>query len=126
MDHKNLEYFRTSKKLNRRQAWWSLHLSQFDFMLHHQPGRSMGKSNALSCRADHGRGGRDNADMTMLPPSLFTICTLEGVTAIGAEVKVLQDIQKEFCDGEKEDSMVKAVEELRKGHSRSVRTTEWS
>ena len=33
---------------------------------------------------------------------------------------------KEFCDGEKEDSVVKAVEELQKGHSRSVLMAEWS
>ena len=45
-DHKNLEYFCTSKKLNWRQAWWSLHLSQFNFILHHRPGHSMGKSDA--------------------------------------------------------------------------------
>ena len=32
-DHKNLEYFSTSKKLNPRQARWSLYLSQFNFML---------------------------------------------------------------------------------------------
>jgi hypothetical protein len=38
MDHKNLEYFRTAKKLNRRQARWSLYLSCFDFILHHCPG----------------------------------------------------------------------------------------
>ena len=86
----------------------------------------MGKSDTLSHRADHGSGGGDNADVTMLPPSLFAICTLEGVTAIGAEVEVLRDIQKEFHDGEKEDSVVKAVEELWKGHLRSVQTAEWS
>ena len=34
-DHKNLEYFMTAKKLNRRQARWSLYLSRFDFVLHH-------------------------------------------------------------------------------------------
>jgi hypothetical protein len=34
-DHKNLQYFMTSKKLNRRQACWSLYLSRFDFTLHH-------------------------------------------------------------------------------------------
>ena len=34
-DHKNLEYFRTAKKLNRRQARWSLFLTHFDFVLHH-------------------------------------------------------------------------------------------
>ena len=92
MDYKNLEYFRMSKKLNQQQAWWSLHLSQFDFTLHHRPGHSMGKSDALSHHADHGSGGGDNVDMTMLPPSLFAICALKGVTAIGAKVEVLRDI----------------------------------
>jgi hypothetical protein len=55
-DHKNLEYFVTAKKLNRRQARWSLFLARFDFWLHHHPGRSMGKPDALSRRADHGSG----------------------------------------------------------------------
>ena len=50
-DHKNLEYFMSAKKLNRRQARWSLYLSRFDFAMHHRPGRSMGKSDALSRRA---------------------------------------------------------------------------
>jgi len=35
MDHKNLEYFMTAKKLNRRQARWSLYLACFDFKLTH-------------------------------------------------------------------------------------------
>jgi len=47
MDHKNLEYFQTSWKLNRRQARWSLYLSRFDFMLHHHSRKSMGKPDAL-------------------------------------------------------------------------------
>jgi len=55
-DHKNLEYFMTAKQLNRRQAGWLLYLSRFDFALHHKPGKSMGKPDALSCRSDHGTG----------------------------------------------------------------------
>ncbi len=34
-NHKNLESFRTAQNLNRRQAWWSLYLSRFDYSLHH-------------------------------------------------------------------------------------------
>ena len=34
-DHKNLEYFMVAKKLNQRQARWSLLLARFDFILHH-------------------------------------------------------------------------------------------
>ena len=48
MDHKNLEYFMTAKKLNHRQAHWSLYLFRFDFIMHHQPGKSMGKCDVLS------------------------------------------------------------------------------
>jgi len=70
-DHKNLEYFMTAKKLNRRQARWSLYLSRFDFAMHHRPGRSMGKSDALSRRADHGTGGGDNSNVTLLRPEFL-------------------------------------------------------
>ena len=36
-DHKNLTYFRSPQKLNRRQARWHLFLSQFNYVLHHYP-----------------------------------------------------------------------------------------
>jgi hypothetical protein len=38
-DHKNLTYFRSPRRLNRRQARWQLFLSQFDLQLVHCPGR---------------------------------------------------------------------------------------
>ena len=59
-DHKNLEYFMSAKKLNRRQARWSLTLACFDFVMHHRPRKTMGKADALSRRADHGSGAEDN------------------------------------------------------------------
>jgi len=46
-DHKNLMYFRTAQKLNRRQARWSLFLSEFDLKLIHTPGSKMIQSDAL-------------------------------------------------------------------------------
>jgi len=65
-DHKNLEYFMTAKKLNHRQARWSLHLARFDFLLHHHPGRTMGKPDVLSRRANHGNGAFDNENVVLL------------------------------------------------------------
>jgi len=65
-NHKNLKYFMTAKKLNRHQACWSLHLARFDFLLHHRPGRTMGKPDALSRRADHGNGALDNENIVLL------------------------------------------------------------
>lgn len=47
-DHKNLLYFQTAKNLNRRQARWSLFLSDFDYTLKHRPGKTAGKPDALS------------------------------------------------------------------------------
>jgi len=51
-DHKNLEYFMDSEKLNQRQARWALYLSRFDFVLKHVSGSSMGRANSLSRRLD--------------------------------------------------------------------------
>ena len=65
-DHKNLEYFMTAKKLNRRQARWSLYLAHFDFKLTHRPGRSMGKPDALSqrpCKGDWGTRLQENPQL---------------------------------------------------------------
>ena len=52
MDHKNLQYFMTSQKLNWRQAQWALYLLCFNFTLKYIPGKSMGKANGLSQRVN--------------------------------------------------------------------------
>ena len=70
-DHKNLTYFRTAKKLNRRQARWSLFLSEFDIKLEHTPGTKMVISDALSRRPDLCQEENDNDDMTLLSDTLF-------------------------------------------------------
>src|SRR6266436_1526995 len=51
-DHKNLEYFTTTKKLTRRQARWSEFLSQFNLSIHFRPGRLGAKPDALMWRPD--------------------------------------------------------------------------
>jgi transposase InsO family protein len=126
-DHKNLQYFRAAHKLNRRQARWSLFLSQFNYQLHHRPGRSMGKADALSRRADHGVGSEDNEDVILLKPELFHIRALEGVTLSGEEAELVQKIKERLQEGEVESAVAKAWEELRKaGGSQSIRLSEWS
>ena len=32
-DHKNLQYFMTTKKLNEWQAWWAEILAEYDFVI---------------------------------------------------------------------------------------------
>lgn len=51
-DHKNLEYFLTTKQLNRRQARWSEFLSAFNFEIQHRPGSLNGRADILSRRID--------------------------------------------------------------------------
>ena len=75
-DHKNLTYFRTTQKLNRRQAHWSLFLSEFDLKLIHVPGSRMIQSDSLSHRPDHILNDTDNDDVIVLPDNIF-ICLLD-------------------------------------------------
>uniref|UniRef100_A0A0W0FNC5 Reverse transcriptase RNase H-like domain-containing protein n=1 Tax=Moniliophthora roreri TaxID=221103 RepID=A0A0W0FNC5_MONRR len=85
-DHKNLTYFRTAQKLNRRQARLSLYLTQFDLRLVHVPGMKMVQSDALSRQPDLvDEEENDNDDIVMLPDKLF-------VNVINAELKtILED-----------------------------------
>ncbi len=46
-DHRNLEYIRSAKRLNTRQARWSLFSSRFDFHVTYRPGSKNGKADAL-------------------------------------------------------------------------------
>uniref|UniRef100_A0A3Q2QFS9 Gypsy retrotransposon integrase-like protein 1 n=1 Tax=Fundulus heteroclitus TaxID=8078 RepID=A0A3Q2QFS9_FUNHE len=47
-DHRNLEYLKTAKRLNPRQARWALFFGRFDFTLSYRPGSKNGKPDALS------------------------------------------------------------------------------
>jgi RNase H-like domain found in reverse transcriptase len=56
MDHQNLQYFMSAKKLNWCQVHWVLFSSRFNFRLTHKSGSLMKKANILSRRVDHKRG----------------------------------------------------------------------
>jgi len=125
-DHKNLEYFMTAKKLNRRQARWSLYLACFDFKLTHRPGRSMGKPDTLSQRPDHSKGTSDNEDVILLRLELFAIRALKGIQSEGPEKDILREIRRENQKGDQEELVAKAARELRQTSGKTVRSVEWS
>ena len=52
-DHKNLEYFTTTKQLNRRQVRWAERLSSFDFVIRYRKEILNGKANALFRKLEH-------------------------------------------------------------------------
>jgi len=124
-NHKNLEYFIMAKKLNRRQACWSLHLARFDFLLHHRPRRTMGKLDALSRKADHGNRASDNENIVLLRLEFLAVCTLEGVELTGMEQKILSDICRGNQNGDQEEPIAKAARELRRSANGTVHSLEW-
>ena len=116
-DHKNLTYFRTAQKLNRRQARWSLFLTEFDLELQHTPGTRMIQSDALSRRSDHvpEKGNEDNEDQILLPHTLF--------------VKVIDlDLQAQIkAATERDDVVTRALKALKEKTPLPLRTaaTDW-
>jgi len=73
-DHKILEYFNSTKLLNRRQARWSEILSQFNFKIVYRPGEKNGKLDALSRRVEYeleGEGEKQDLTIRMFKPWQF-------------------------------------------------------
>jgi len=108
-NHKNLEYFMMAKKLNHRQAHWSLHLARFDFLLHYRSRRTIGKLNILSRRADHGNGASDNENIVLLQLEFLAVHALEGVELTGMEQKILSNIYKGNRNRDQEKPIAKAT-----------------
>jgi len=71
-----------------------LYLARFNFLLHHCPGHTIGKPDALLRRADHGNGASDNENIVLLQPEFLAVRTLEGIELTGVEQKILSDICK--------------------------------
>jgi len=81
MDHKNLEYFSTTKVLTRRQAWWSEYLSQFNLVIRFCPGRLSTKPDALTRRWDVYPKGGNTGYATVNPHNFKPIFTQEQLAA---------------------------------------------
>ena len=76
-DHKNLEYIQTAKRLNSRQARWSLFFTRFNFSLSYRPGSRNVKPDALS-RQFLGEGeSRKEADSILPSPCVIASLTWE-------------------------------------------------
>jgi len=117
-DHKNLQYFMTSQKLNHRQARWALYLSWFNFTLKHVPGKSMGKADGLSRRPDWQKGvEKDNEDQTLIKPEW-----IREMETLMQEEDLKEKIRKAQ---EGDEKIVKAVEELKKAGIKTLRYKEW-
>jgi hypothetical protein len=77
-DHKNLEYFTSTKALNQRQVRWSEFLSQYNFRIVYRPGSKAVRPDALSRKWEDKPDKRDtdddrvkNRQRTILTPDRF-------------------------------------------------------
>jgi len=73
-DHQNLEYFTTTKVLNRQQARWAQELAGINFKIYYRPGVKNGKPDALFRRLEYRpeKGeGEDQPITTVLHPWHF-------------------------------------------------------
>jgi len=122
MNHKNLEYFIKAQKLNQRQARWSLYLSRFDFTLKHVAGKSMGRADSLSRRVDWVEGvEQDNENQVMLKKEWLDVRAIEQLIE-GPEEEIVKKI-KEARD--KDEEVIKMVEEMKKAEVKTLRDEEW-
>ena len=80
-DHKNLEYFSTTKVLTRRQARWSKYLSQFNLVIRFRPGCLGTKLDALTRQWDVYPKGGNTGYATVNPHNFKPIFTPEQLAA---------------------------------------------
>jgi len=76
----------------------------------------MGKSDALSRRADHGTGAGDNSNVMLLHPEFFATHAIRALSGLSLkeERDILQDIRKGNREGKQEDAVAKSATELRR------------
>jgi hypothetical protein len=87
-DHKNLEYFMTTKALNQRQVRWSEFLSGFNFRIVYRPGIKAARPDALSRKREHRPSKANpfderlkNRERVLLPADRFESAALENLLA---------------------------------------------
>ena len=121
MDHKNLEYFIKTQKLNKRQARWAWYLSRFDFILKHVPVSKIGKADGLSWRADWKVGvDRDNDNQVLIKDNW--IRSMYEVVIEGPEVELVEKIKKARS---RDKDVIRVVEEIKKAGVKELRGDEW-
>jgi hypothetical protein len=93
-DHKNLEYFKTTRNLSRRQVRWSEILSDYNFVIQYRSGKANGAADALSRRDNPFSGGTASktTPMTLLESGIF-INAISGTTVEPKDQGLLEKIK---------------------------------
>ena len=109
------------QKLNQRQAYWTLYLLRFDFTLKHVPETKIGKADRLSRRPDWKVGvENNNNNQTLIKEQ--QIHNLVEVVIEGPKVEIVKKIKKAR---NKDEEVVKVVEEMKKVGVKVVQGDKW-
>ena len=63
--------------------------------------------------------------MVLLTPNFFAVRALEGLQMVGEERDLLKEIRHKMETGNKEEVVIKAIKELMKSSTKSVKSAEW-
>jgi len=91
MDHKNLEYWKTKKELNLRQAQWGERLANYDFTIRYRPGKLASKLDIISRESgdSHWEGDmkhRQNHGRILLLEEVFKAVQANRMETINLEI----------------------------------------
>ena len=90
-DHKNLEYFNSTKILSRRQARWSEHMAEFNYKISYRPGDKNTKADVLSRRWDYApEGGSSKQELAFFKPGQLELGEGQGRLAACGKATIFQ------------------------------------
>ena len=97
-------------------------MSRFDFALKHVASKSLGRADSLSRRVDWAEGvERDNKNQVMLKREWIEVRAIEQLVE-GPEEEIVKKIKK---IRDKDEEVIKAVEEMKKARVKTLRDEEW-
>ena len=103
-DHRNLEYFLTAKKLNRRQARYAIKLSNYNFLIQYRTANKNQRADALSRRPDFiPEDGEKQPIHSLLKPNQFNL------SSISSKFDMDQNLKNQLLNEHKQDPIYKAL-----------------
>ncbi|KAK4684314.1 putative transposase, partial [Tremellales sp. Uapishka_1] len=109
-DHQSLQYFMSSKQLNRRQARWLLFLSDYNFKIHYRPGKQAGKPDALTRRSDYHPTFRSSSLSTEANPHNYQQLLKPHHMALATQSTIASDLRQDIVKAQMMDQFAISVE----------------
>ncbi|CEP07157.1 hypothetical protein [Parasitella parasitica] len=107
-DHRNLEYFLNTKKLNRRQARYAIKLSNYNFLIQYRSATKNQRADALSRRPDFEPNEKEKQPIhSLFKPDQFAL----SATAISySDIYMDEELKKQILNHQKEDPIYNIVD----------------